>query len=149
VSGPERGSAKPATAPIGERTAWVVVIPTDDVPGEWLAHCLDLNVMSQGRSLSHALDMVIEAVDLVLEEDRKAGLDPFDRTAPPEEWAAFAEHMRRAELTTLDELVRGADDGTLEWMATKLAIPLPAENRQRHGVHKVAQAAVQHAGAAA
>jgi predicted RNase H-like HicB family nuclease len=142
-------NSKPAV----ERTAWVVVAPAEDVPGEWLAHCLDLNVMSQGRSLFHALDMIVEAVDLVLEEDFKAGLDPFGRSASPEDWAAFAEHMKHAELTTLDELDelgRPATAGQLQWMATKLAIPLPVANRKPGPtVRKVAQAAVQHAGAAA
>jgi hypothetical protein len=93
--------------------------------------------------------MMIEAVDLVLDEDSKAGLDPFDRTAPQEPWAEFAEHMRHADLTSMDELVRKADAGNLSWMATQLAIRTLFENERKPTVHKVAQAAVQHASAAA
>lgn len=146
MSDPKPGRAKPATA----RVAWVVLEPAEDVPGEWLAHCLDLDVMSQGRTLSHALDMMVEAVDLVLEEDRKAGLDPFDRSAQPAEWEAFGEHMRHAELSTLDVLERAADAGSLVWMATQLLIPLSVENRKaRPTLRKAAPAAGQHAGAAA
>jgi hypothetical protein len=132
-----------------DRPAWVVVIPAEGVPGEWLAHCLDLNVMSQGTSLSHALDMVREAVGLVLDEDCAAGVDPFDRVAPGEDWAEFNEHMRHAEMTTLDELVRLPDAGDLAWMATQLVIHLVVEEVPRPSVRAVPGAMVQHASTAA
>jgi predicted RNase H-like HicB family nuclease len=133
---------------LADHMAWVVVTPADGVPGEWLAHCLDLNVMSQGRSLSHALEMLSEAVGLVLDEDCTAHQNPFDRKAPQEDWDAFAEHMRTAELTSLEQLIPQADAGDLKWMATQLVIHLVFEQQPRT-VGTVSQALVQHASAAA
>jgi predicted RNase H-like HicB family nuclease len=101
-----------------QQTAWVVISPAGDVPGEWLAHCLDLNIMSQGRSLAHALDMMIEAIDLVAAEDHAAGLDPRERTAPKEQWDEFAEHMRSAEMTTLADVIEELEELRLWLKAT-------------------------------
>jgi hypothetical protein len=132
-----------------DHPVWVVVSPAEDVPGEWLAHCLDLDVMSQGRSLPHALDMMVEAVGLVLDEDCKAGLNPFDRMAPQEHWAEWAEHMRHSELTTQDEILRMAAAGDLSWMATQLTIHVVVEEISgKRSVRKAEQALVQHASAA-
>jgi predicted RNase H-like HicB family nuclease len=141
----------PAKRPskIERRKVWVVVSPAERVPGEWLAHCLDLNIMSQGRSLSHALDMMIEAVELVVDEDCKAGLDPFDRSAPAEDWAEWSEHMRDAELSSLEELEGQSDDGDLAWIATQLTVRIAVAQERGRSVLKVPQAMAQHASVAA
>jgi predicted RNase H-like HicB family nuclease len=69
------------------RTVWILLSPAPDVEGQWTGHCLDFDVVSQGDSLEHAAMMVRAAIDLVIEEDAKAGLDPFDRDqAPDEDW---------------------------------------------------------------
>jgi len=69
----------------------VKISPAEDVPGQWLAHCLDFGVMTQGDSPQHALEMVIEAVTMVIEDDREKGFNPHCRvlTDPEEEWAVF------------------------------------------------------------
>ena len=55
----------------------VVLWPADDVTGQWLAQCLELDVISQGNSLSHALDMLKEAVGDVLVSDLQMKVDPM------------------------------------------------------------------------
>ncbi|HKY39613.1 MAG TPA: hypothetical protein VJN18_26925 [Polyangiaceae bacterium] len=79
------------------RTVWILLSPTPDVEGQWTAHCLDLDVISQGDSLEHAFKMGREAVDLVIRSDAEAGQDPFERDpAPQEDWDTFHDLLRNA-----------------------------------------------------
>lgn len=68
---------------------WISVTRSPDVRGAWLAHCLDLDVMTQSDSLEHAFEQVREAVGIVLGDDLRAGRDPLATraTAPPAAWA--------------------------------------------------------------
>lgn len=75
---------------------WTVLRPAPDVPGQWVGHCLDIDVVSQGDSLAHALAMTIEACCMVLNEDVKRGLDPLRRRAPEGDWQEFGALMRNA-----------------------------------------------------
>lgn len=66
---------------------WVIVRPADDIDGEWVAHCLDLDVVTQGSSPAHALEMAREAAAMVVVEDLNTNRDPLRRRAPEEFWA--------------------------------------------------------------
>lgn len=72
-----------------EHTSWVLFYPAPDVRGEWLGHVLDLNIMSQGRSLEHVIAMTLEATSLAIQWDLEAGKDPFvvRKRARPSEYA--------------------------------------------------------------
>ena len=72
-------------------TSWMVVEPAEDMPGVWVAHCLDFDVISQGDSLQLAIDSVTEAVAMTVVDDLQNGLEPNDRRAPAEYW----EHLAR------------------------------------------------------
>ena len=72
---------------------WLVAKPAPDVPGEWYVHCLDFDVMSQGRSPLHALEMGVEAVTMCLEGDLADGEDPF-AVRPRAAQAAYDELYR-------------------------------------------------------
>lgn len=53
-----------------------------------MAHCLELDVVTQGNSQEHAVEMLAEAIELVAESNVAAGYPPLAfRSAPPEEWA--------------------------------------------------------------
>jgi predicted RNase H-like HicB family nuclease len=82
----------------------VVLWPAEDIPGQWLAHCLELDVVSQGNSLPHALEMVKEAVGDVLVSDLQRGLDPGRRRAPQEEWDHMWERLQGARPRPLAEV---------------------------------------------
>lgn len=70
------------------RNVWVIARPAEDVPGQWVGHCLDFDIISVGTSLQHALAMTAEAVCVCLEDDIKCGAGAFSRSpAPPEYWA--------------------------------------------------------------
>ena len=63
-----------------------VVMPAVDVPGDWIGHCLELDVVSQGVDPGHALMMVMESAEIIMVEDKKLGRDPWTRCAPEEYW---------------------------------------------------------------
>lgn len=65
---------------------WVLFFRAPDVPGQWVAHCLDFDVVTQGNSLAHAAEMIVEAVGIVAGEDLKRGRDPLLHQAPEECW---------------------------------------------------------------
>jgi hypothetical protein len=53
-----------------------------DVEGQWVSHCLDIDVVTQGTSLKHAIDMLCEAVTIVVRESDLSR----HTAAPPEDW---------------------------------------------------------------
>lgn len=63
---------------------WALIERSPDIEGEWVAHCLDVDVVSQGTSVMHALDMLGEAVMMTIVEDLDGGSDPLLRRAPNE-----------------------------------------------------------------
>lgn len=62
-----------------------IVTRAQDVPGAWVAECVPLGVVTQGDSLKHAIDMLAEAVNLVIEDDLSRGVDPLKVRKPIEE----------------------------------------------------------------
>lgn len=59
--------------------------------GQWVAHCLNLDLVSQGNSPAHAIRMILEATSIAVLDDLEAGLDPAGRpSAPKELWDLFA-----------------------------------------------------------
>lgn len=64
----------------------IVIRPAADLPGKWIAHCLDVDVVTYGDSLTHAISMAKEAVEMVFVDDLGAGHEPLERRAPKEFW---------------------------------------------------------------
>jgi hypothetical protein len=64
----------------------------------WIAHCLELDIVAEGRDPAHALqdlmDMSASQIDAAIE---RGDLESVFRAAPPELWAMFS----RAQDTTL------------------------------------------------
>ena len=50
-----------------------IAVYEDADSDQWVAVCLEYNVMSQGDSEEHALDMIREAVELYLDDLGEAG----------------------------------------------------------------------------
>ena len=89
-------------------TAWVLIQPADDLPGVWVAHALDFDVVSQGDSVEHAMQMIAEAVSIVLEEDIESGDDPYARRAPDQFWERLYDVMAHGERLPLGEIIERA-----------------------------------------
>jgi predicted RNase H-like HicB family nuclease len=77
----------------------VLVTQATDIPGQWVAHCLDIDLVTQADSPQHALSMAREAVLLIIDDDLRKGLDPLERAgAPQEQWEAFARVITKGHL---------------------------------------------------
>lgn len=55
-----------------EQKFWFIFEPSQDLPEKWVAHCLDLDVVTYGNSIVDARRMVLEACKIVIEENEKA-----------------------------------------------------------------------------
>lgn len=94
----------------------VVVYPAEDVPGQWISHCLELDLVSQGDSQEHALAMMREAVDTLIRFNLAQGFAPVQvNPAPREMWKAYGLDVPEAlDLNTTVRTTVPTADGTLE-----------------------------------
>lgn len=84
---------------------WFVAKPAEDLPGQWVAHCLDLDVVSQGNSLQHAIEMICEAVAMMM-ADRASGRDKSQTQRAPEEYYDLLFYvLQTGERLNADELL--------------------------------------------
>jgi hypothetical protein len=79
-----------------EADLWMLVKPAPDVRGEWIAHCLNLDIISQGTSAIDALKMLMEAVTITVLDDMAKGRDPGKRrSAPDDAWAEWNDILKQ------------------------------------------------------
>jgi predicted RNase H-like HicB family nuclease len=73
----------------------VLVRAAPDLSDQWIAHCLNLDIVTQGASPEHAIRQMAEAIVLAVEDDLAHDLDPHGRIAAPEaSWQQFWEVLR-------------------------------------------------------
>jgi hypothetical protein len=108
---------------------WVLFKPTEDVPGHWTAHCLDLDVVSIGTTLSHAMGMIVEAAEITLQEDLQQGRDPHDRKAPGKYWDELSRIVTHGQRVSFSEIL--SPGASKNWKALALQINLRLD-RARH-----------------
>src|SRR5580693_956433 len=84
--------------------AWVLVEPSEDLTDQWVAHCLDFDVVTQSHDVESAFAMAAEAVASVLVDDLLAGRNPLERRAPEECWKAFYDVMSHGAPATAETL---------------------------------------------
>jgi len=82
---------------------WVVLKKAEDVPGQWVAHCLDIDVVSQGNSLPHAIEMINEAMIMTLVDDLQHGRNPLERSAPKKFWDELWEVVKNGQRLTVGD----------------------------------------------
>ena len=88
-----------------DRNFWLLVKPADDVPGQWVGHCLELDIISVGDSLQDAIKMTAEATFECVVDDLVNGRDPFDRNmAPAEYFGELSRVQSRGRFCPLSEL---------------------------------------------
>ena len=92
----------------------VLVFSAADLPGQWIGHCLDLDIVSQGNSPEEALRMIREATEMSVIDAMNDGLDPkaVYKRAPERYWARFKDAMDHG--TPVDSLELEADGG--DWL---------------------------------
>ena len=85
-------------------SGWAYITRAEDVPGCWVAHCLDYDIMSVGTRLNTPSIMVREAVGIALADDLNHGLDPHARRASAEDWAPLLRLFERHTKIALDRM---------------------------------------------
>jgi len=98
---------------------WALIRPAEDLPGQWVAHCLEFDVVSQGDSPKHALEMIVEATAMVIEDDLNSDRNPHSRRAPSEFWDELRRIQERGQ--KVDDLEvflarRGVQQGQLPFI---------------------------------
>src|SRR5262249_2245872 len=89
---------------------WFYVKRAEDLPGQWIAHCLDLDVVTQGNDASHAIQMLAEAVAMTIGHERESGRDLLaGRRAPQESWDELYDLVERGERVDAREILDGPD----------------------------------------
>jgi predicted RNase H-like HicB family nuclease len=83
--------------------SWIVVEPAEDIPGLWVSHCLDFDVISQGETPQDAIDAVTEAVAMTVVDDLHSDLDPSERRAPAEFWDRLVHILKHGDQVKLSE----------------------------------------------
>ena len=122
--------------------AWVVLRRAEDVKGEWVAHCLDFDLVAQGLSMQEAAEAAKEAIGLVLTDDIEAKLNPYDRRAPQRFWTDLYDTIADSRTKSMKDVsigeinseeietlicrislrcIRGCDDGE----ASKATVSVP------------------------
>lgn len=94
---------------MGERRLFVcrgLVFPSTDVEGQWVSHCLDYDIVSQGNDPRHATLMMVEAVVMTLAEDMAGGFDPSDRIAPQDDWDRFYSLQKQSTKLDTEEVFK-------------------------------------------
>lgn len=90
------------------RDVVVLVTRAEDLPGEWIAHCLTLDIVAQGDSIRTAVRAVAESLMAAVKWDVEEGIDPFEARdcAPGEYWKRLGAYQQRAAVpldSTIDE----------------------------------------------
>lgn len=83
-------------------SAWLIASPSRDVAGQWVGHCLELDVVSQGNSLQHVLAMVGEACAMVAVHDLSNGKDPLARRAGEQYFETLFRMLKTGERIPID-----------------------------------------------
>jgi hypothetical protein len=73
--------------------------------GEWVAHCLDLDIVSTGPTANAAIDALAEALGLQLAYARENdNYEHLVRLAPLEAWQKLAKIMKEPHRTFVREI---------------------------------------------
>lgn len=111
---------------------WALFWPSKDIPDQWVAHCLNLDIVSQGNSLSHACEMLFEAVALSLTDDLIANRSPIERpSAPAEDWKTLEGVLENGEPVKFSEISTSVDQqkGRRLTVATMMKLTVRIERR--------------------
>jgi predicted RNase H-like HicB family nuclease len=84
----------------------VIIIPSENIIRSWVAHCLEIDVVTQRTSPEHAIEMMIEAVKMIIDDDLTEGRNPLccHHPAPGEDWEKFFYILQNSKPIQLEEL---------------------------------------------
>ncbi len=103
-------------------SAWLIVHQAEDLPGQWVAHCLDFDAVTQGNSLGDAVRMAYDAVGILVLDDLSHGLDPYGRRAPQSYWDELYAMLEKSTPSkeTIESLSR--KQSKIHWVACQISV---------------------------
>ncbi len=125
-----------------ESNVWFYIERAEDIPGEWVSHCLDFDVVMQGRSLQEAFETLIKSMRMIVIDDIKAGRDPHERRAPKSEWDRFWAEVAGAQKRPPGEPLP-ADDSNVQFFAAQLLFTVHEVEKPKRGAKKKKEAEMQ------
>ena len=109
---------------------WFLIEPACDVPDQWVAHCLELDVVTQGNDLDHACKMLLEACAMVLLDDIENGRYISERRAPEEYWERLydiVQHGQQGSWEQIAQALEGKDGVAAGQMMFMIPVTKEAE----------------------
>ncbi len=72
----------------------VIIYAAPDLEGQWIAHCLETDIITQGNSAPEALEMIAEAIEVIAIQNVSKGRPPIIfSNAPPEVFDMYKQAM--------------------------------------------------------
>jgi hypothetical protein len=105
-----------------------------DLDDQWIAHCAEIDVISQGNSPAHAAHMIIEATSMCILDDLNDDFEPLDRGPNAEIAEKCAQILRHGtKLVNLLEAVRHQEllMVAIEWTRTAELCEVDQEDAPR------------------
>jgi hypothetical protein len=92
-------------------SCWIVVEPAEGMPGTWVSHCLNFDLVSYGDSPKDAADSVCEAIEDALIDDFENQRDPLQRgsTTPAECWTQLENILRSGRTVKITDVASNAE----------------------------------------
>ncbi|MFA5053352.1 MAG: hypothetical protein WC565_04800 [Parcubacteria group bacterium] len=109
---------------------WFLIERACDVPSQWVAHCLELDVVTQGNDLDHACKMLLEACAMVLLDDIEARRDISERRAPDEFWDRLwgvVRHGKQGSWEEISKALQGRDGAAAGQMTFMVPVTKEAD----------------------
>lgn len=119
---------------IREDNLWVLVWKDPEISEEdghcWIAHALNYDVVSQGRTVSHAVAQAREAAEIFMLDRLNAGRDPLEYKAPQEDWDRLAHIHQQGRRVAIGELSDEERDKLTFAVEVKVSA-IQLDNRER------------------
>lgn len=108
---------------------WFLVERAEDLPDAWVAHCLELDVITWGSSPEDALRMGCEAAQMTLADDIARGYDSRKRRAPEEDWQKLYTLMAAPKKLIPVSLLNNSQE-ELRIIGANLELSVPSSGQQ-------------------
>jgi predicted RNase H-like HicB family nuclease len=114
-------------------SVWVTIKPFRTAKGQWVGHCLDFDVVSQGNSPDEALKMTMEATEMVVADDLDASRDPLERRAPERYFASLASIISTGQKVPLDLAMSDRSGARIYALSLQLTMQRLASSKTKKG----------------
>jgi predicted RNase H-like HicB family nuclease len=101
-------------------SVYITIERAPDLPGQWEAQCLEVDVITYGNSPQDALRMIEEATALCIVDDLDHDRDPLAHEAPDEDWTRLRNLLGEAKKVPVDTLESKPPSGAIFVLTMRL-----------------------------